>query len=519
MVSSSGSVEFDLREQHSHKGTRRATVASAWPMQVSSVGWSLSSTGRSLEDPLGSLNSILSGELGSVFSSTGGRSLVLPTAGMLSSVFPTVGTLGSVFSSTGRLGLAQSSAGMLSLAFPTVGMLGSVFSSTGRLRLIHSSAGRLVWCDCLLARAASAWHLVLVGDFRIERPGWVLGGSFSDPGLSPSCSFSPPPCPRLCKEALASLTRPRGRYGTSQLSWFKSRLHHAGRVLVGWQGRWSLLPWLILPLLGAHTTLQEFLVSSTCTLLMWPSGTQLFTSLDSGDDLWLGASVLLNTRSNSSSLALMAFSFVYASNTTTFCWRAAIWAYVSALCHAAWFCTSAAALLAARLVAARLALDIVDTDWLADWSGVTSSIVSLWLNVWDWELLSSLRIVKCTTLNRVRDHLKQRSLDKRQTTSFFSKFIAGLRSTYKSHKFHRYFIISLAPAVMLASGQRTSVVSSYQNHASPQPFTAASHWGLVKVSSDVKYTKFQRDFWLSQDIVHAFTLKLAIAVYNYTIQK
>ena len=114
-------------------------------------------------------------------------------------------------------------------------------------------------------------------------------------------------------------------------------------------------------------------------------------------------------------------------------------------------------------------------------------------------------------------HRKQQFVkQKTKQTPFFSRFI-GLRSTY-NHKSHRYFTISWAAAVMLASGQRTSVVSSYQNHASPQPCTAASHWGLVNVSSDVKYTKF-RVIWLSQDIVHAFTLKLAIAVYNCTTQK
>ena len=103
-----------------------------------------------------------------------------------------------------------------------------------------------------------------------------------------------------------------------------------------------------------------------------------------------------------------------------------------------------------------------------------------------------------------------------EQTPFFSKF-SDLRSTY-NHKSHRYFTISWAAVVMLASGQRTSVVSLYQNHASPQPRTAASHWGLVNVSSDVKYTKSHRVFWLSQDIVHTLTLKLAIAVYNCTIQ-
>ena len=106
---------------------------------------------------------------------------------------------------------------------------------------------------------------------------------------------------------------------------------------------------------------------------------------------------------------------------------------------------------------------------------------------------------------------------KTKQTPFFSKFI-DLHST-NNQKSHRYFPISWVAAVMLVSGQRTSVVSLYQNHANHQPCTAASHWGLVNVSSDVKYTKFQWVFWLSQDIVHALTLKLAIAVYNCTIQK
>ena len=125
---------------------------------------------------------------------------------------------------------------------------------------------------------------------------------------------------------------------------------------------------------------------------------------------------------------------------------------------------------------------------------------------------------QCPTLNHVKGHCKQQFVkQKTKQTPFFSKFI-DLRSTY-NHKSHRYFTISWAAAVMLASGQRTSVVSSYQNHTSPQPCKAASHWGLVKVSSYMKYTKFEWVFWLSQDIVHAFTLKLAIAVYNCTIQK
>ena len=82
---------------------------------------------------------------------------------------------------------------------------------------------------------------------------------------------------------------------------------------------------------------------------------------------------------------------------------------------------------------------------------------------------------------------------------------------------HRCSTNSRAAAAMLASGQRTSMVSSYQNHASPQPRTAASHCGLDKVSNAKKSKKSHRAFWESQDIVHTVTFKGAMVVYNRTI--
>ena len=82
---------------------------------------------------------------------------------------------------------------------------------------------------------------------------------------------------------------------------------------------------------------------------------------------------------------------------------------------------------------------------------------------------------------------------------------------------HRCSTNSQAAAVMLASGQRTSMVSSYQNYASPQPRTAASHCGLDNVSNAKKYKKSHRAFWESQDIVHTVTFRGAMVVYNRTI--
>ena len=82
---------------------------------------------------------------------------------------------------------------------------------------------------------------------------------------------------------------------------------------------------------------------------------------------------------------------------------------------------------------------------------------------------------------------------------------------------HRCSTNSWAAAVTLASGQRTSIVSSYQNHASPQPRTAASHCGLDNVSNAKKYKKSHRAFWESQDIVHTVTFRGAMVVYNRTI--
>ena len=82
---------------------------------------------------------------------------------------------------------------------------------------------------------------------------------------------------------------------------------------------------------------------------------------------------------------------------------------------------------------------------------------------------------------------------------------------------HRCSTNFWAAAVTLALGQRTSIVSSYQNDASPQPRTAASHCGLDNVSNVKKYKKSHCTFWESQDIVHTVTLKGAMVVYNRTI--
>ena len=51
---------------------------------------------------------------------------------------------------------------------------------------------------------------------------------------------------------------------------------------------------------------------------------------------------------------------------------------------------------------------------------------------------------------------------------------------------HRCSTNFWAAAVTLASGQRTSIVSSYQNDASPQPRTTASHCSLDNVSNEKK---------------------------------
>ena len=82
---------------------------------------------------------------------------------------------------------------------------------------------------------------------------------------------------------------------------------------------------------------------------------------------------------------------------------------------------------------------------------------------------------------------------------------------------HRCPTNSWAAAVTLASGQRTSIVSSYQNHASPHPRTAASHCGLDNVSNAKKYKKSHRAFWESQNTVHTVTFRGAMVVYNRTI--
>ena len=82
---------------------------------------------------------------------------------------------------------------------------------------------------------------------------------------------------------------------------------------------------------------------------------------------------------------------------------------------------------------------------------------------------------------------------------------------------HRCSTNFWAAAVTLALGQRTSIVSSYQNDASPLPRTAASHCGLDNVSNVKKYKKSHCAFWESQDIVHTVTFRGAMVVYNRTI--
>ena len=61
------------------------------------------------------------------------------------------------------------------------------------------------------------------------------------------------------------------------------------------------------------------------------------------------------------------------------------------------------------------------------------------------------------------------------------------------------------------------MVSSCQNHARPQPHTAASNCGLDNVSNAKKYKKSHRAFWKSQDIVHTVMFRGAMVVYNRTI--
>ena len=82
---------------------------------------------------------------------------------------------------------------------------------------------------------------------------------------------------------------------------------------------------------------------------------------------------------------------------------------------------------------------------------------------------------------------------------------------------HRCFTNFWAAAVMLASGQRTSIVSSYQNDASPQPRTTASHCGPDNVSNEKKQEKSHCPFCESQDMVHTVTFRGAMVVYNRTI--
>ena len=116
-------------------------------------------------------------------------------------------------------------------------------------------------------------------------------------------------------------------------------------------------------------------------------------------------------------------------------------------------------------------------------------------------------------------HRKQQSSNRRLENSFFFQVYLISVQPETSASPHRYFTSSWAAVVTLASGQRTSVVASYQNHASPQPRTAVSHWSFVSVSSAIKYTNPERVFWLSQDIVHTLTSRVAIAVYNCTTIK
>ena len=120
--------------------------------------------------------------------------------------------------------------------------------------------------------------------------------------------------------------------------------------------------------------------------------------------------------------------------------------------------------------------------------------------------LKALCIIYVWHIVIVMGHRKQQSFNRRLENSFFFQvyLISVQPKTFASP--HRYFTSSWAAVVTLASGQRTSVISSYQNNASPQPRTAASHWGFVSVSSAIKYAKSQRVFWLSQDIVHTFNI-------------
>ena len=82
---------------------------------------------------------------------------------------------------------------------------------------------------------------------------------------------------------------------------------------------------------------------------------------------------------------------------------------------------------------------------------------------------------------------------------------------------HRCSTNFQAAAVTLASGQRTNIVSSYQNDASPQPRTTASHCGLDNVSNEKKYEKSHCALCESQDIVHTVAFRGAMVVYNRTI--
>ena len=82
---------------------------------------------------------------------------------------------------------------------------------------------------------------------------------------------------------------------------------------------------------------------------------------------------------------------------------------------------------------------------------------------------------------------------------------------------HRCSTNFWAATVTLASGQRTSIVSSYQNDASPQPRTTASHCGLDNVSNEKKYEKSHCAFCESQDIVHTVAFRGAMVIYNRTI--
>ena len=68
--------------------------------------------------------------------------------------------------------------------------------------------------------------------------------------------------------------------------------------------------------------------------------------------------------------------------------------------------------------------------------------------------------------------------ENQQNTVSFSNFIDA-RLTYNKAmvRLHRCSTYSWAAAVTPASGQRTSIVLSYQNDASPQPRMTASHCG------------------------------------------